>query len=245
VAQDDERTLTETSASTVALSLFFPMYNEQGNIEHAVASALAVLAGVTDRYEVIVVDDGSRDSTGALADRLAAANPHVRAVHHPENRGYGSAVRSGLAAARYPLVVLADGDNQFDLGELSVLLRGLGTSDIVSGYRITPRDPALRRLYAFVYNRVARLLFRIRVRDVNCGFKVYRRALVEQLLPELRSTGALINIEILARARQRGAKVTEVGVHHYARETGQPTGGNPAVIVRAAREMMELWRELR
>ena len=221
------------------------MFNEEGNIEHAVTSALAVLAGVTDQYEVIVVNDGSRDSTGAVADRLAATNPHVRAVHHPENRGYGCAVRSGLAAARYPLVVLADGDNQFDLGELAVLFRGLGTSDIVSGYRITRHDPAFRRLYAFMYNRVARLLFGIPVRDVNCGFKVFRRALVERLLPELRSTGALINVEILARARQRGARVTEVGVHHYGRETGQPTGGNPAVIVRAAREMMELWRELR
>ena len=221
------------------------MYNEQGNIEHAVTSALAVLAGVTDRYEVIVVDDGSRDRTGAVADRLAAANPHVRAVHHPDNRGYGAAVRSGLSAARYPLVVLADGDNQFDLGELAVLLRSLGTCDIVSGYRIDRRDPAVRRLYAFMYNRVARVLFRIPLRDVNCGFKVYRRALVERLLPQLRSTGALINVEILARARKLGATVTEVGVHHYPRDTGQPTGGNPAVIVRAFREMLELWRELR
>lgn len=221
------------------------MYNEQGNIEHAVTSALGVLAGVTDRYEVIVVNDGSRDRTGALADRLAAANSHVRAVHHPENRGYGAAVRSGFAAAQYPLVVLTDGDNQFDLGELSLLLRSLGTADIVSGYRIARHDPALRRLYAFMYNRVARVLFSIPLRDVNCGFKLYRRALVERLLPQLRSTGALINVEMLARARKLGAKVTEVGVHHYARETGQPTGGNPAVILRAAKEMMELWRELR
>jgi glycosyltransferase involved in cell wall biosynthesis len=221
------------------------MYNEEGNIEHAVTSALGVLAGVTDRYEVIVVNDGSRDRTGALADRLAAANSHVRAVHHPENRGYGAAVRSGFAAAQYPLVVLADGDNQFDLGELALLLRSLGTFDIVSGYRIARHDPAVRRLYAFMYNRVARVFFSIPLRDVNCGFKLYRRALVERLLPQLRSTGALINVEMLARARKLGAKVTEVGVHHYARETGQPTGGNPAVILRAAREMMELWRELR
>ena len=221
------------------------MYNEEANIEHAVTSALAVLAGVTDRYEVIVVNDGSRDRTGALADRLAAANAHVRAVHHPENRGYGAAVRSGFAAAQYPLVVLADGDNQFDLGELALLLRTLGTFDIVSGYRIARRDPALRRLYAFMYNRVARVLFSVPLRDVNCGFKLYRHALVERLLPQLRSTGALINVEMLARARKLGAKVTEVGVHHYPRETGQPTGGNPAVILRAAREMMELWRELR
>jgi glycosyltransferase involved in cell wall biosynthesis len=221
------------------------MYNEEGNIEHAVSSALAVLAALTDCYEVIVVNDGGRDRTGAIADRLAAANPCVRVVHHPVNRGYGAALRSGLAAARYPLVVLADGDNQFDLNELPVLLRNVANSDIASGYRIARQDPAFRRLYAFTYNQVARLLFSIRVRDVNCGFKVYRRSLVERLLPQLRSTGALINVEMLARARKLGATVTEVGVHHYPRETGQQTGGNPAVIFRAVREMLELWRELR
>jgi glycosyltransferase involved in cell wall biosynthesis len=221
------------------------MYNEEGNIEQAVTAALAVLARVTDRYEVIVVNDGSSDRTVAIADRLAAANPCVRVVHHPANRGYGAALRSGFGAAKYPLVVLADGDNQFDLGELSVLLRALGPFDIVSGYRITRHDPAVRRLYAFWYNRLARFLFNIPVRDVNCGFKVYRRHLLERLLPQLRSTGALINVEMLARAQKLGATVTEVGVHHYPREAGQPTGGNPRVIVRAFRELLELWRELR
>ncbi len=221
------------------------MYNEEGNIEHAVTSALAVLGGVTDRYEVIVIDDGGRDRTGAIADRLAAEHPRVRVVHHPVNRGYGAALRSGFAAATHPLVVLADGDNQFDLGELSVLLRGLGKFDIVSGYRIARHDPVVRRLYAFMYNRLVRVLFHIPVRDVNCGFKIYRRTLLERLLPQLRSTGALINVEMLARARKLGATVTEVGVHHYPRETGQPTGGNPAVIFRAFRELLELWRELR
>ncbi len=221
------------------------MYNEEGNIEQAVTSALAVLAGVADQYEVIVVDDGGRDRTGAIADRLAAANPHVRVVHHPVNRGYGAALRSGFQAATYPLVVLVDGDNQFDLGELPALLRAINGRDIVSGYRITRHDPAVRRLNAFMYNRMARVLFQIPVRDVNCGFKLYRRDLLERLLPQLRSTGALINVEILARARKLGAAVTEVGVHHYPRETGQPTGGNPAVIVRAFKELLELWRELR
>ena len=237
------------------------MFNEEGNIDQAVTSALAALAGVTDCYEVIVVHDGGRDRTGAIADRMAASNPRVRVIHHPLNRGYGAALRSGFAAARYPLVVFADGDNQFDLGELSVLLRavnGLAPSgverpasseverfDIVSGYRITRHDPAVRRLNAFMYNRLARVLFNIPVRDVNCGFKIYRRDLLARLLPQLRSTGALINVEMLARAHKLGASITEVGVHHFPRETGQQTGGNPAVIVRAFRELLELWRELR
>jgi glycosyltransferase involved in cell wall biosynthesis len=228
-----------------ALSLFFPMYNEEGNIDQAVASALAALATVSDRYEVIVVDDGGRDRTGAIADRLAAANPLVRVVHHSFNRGYGAALRTGFQAATHPLVILADGDNQFDLGELPILVEALEGFDVVSGYRITRRDPLIRRLYAFLYNRLARVLFDIPVRDVNCGFKIYRRDLIERLLPQLRSTGALINVEMLARARKLGATVTEVGVHHYRRETGRPTGGNPAVILRAFRELLRLWRELR
>src|SRR5262245_26316899 len=126
------------------------MYNEEGNIEQTVTSALAVIADVADPYEVIVVDDGARDRTGEIADRLAADNPHVRVVHHPDNRGYGAALRSGFAAAQYPFVVLVDGDNQFDLDELPVLLRALERSDVVSGYRLTHRDPAIRRLYASV-----------------------------------------------------------------------------------------------
>ena len=218
------------------------MHNEEGNIEQAVSSALAVLADLSDSYEVIVVDDGGRDRTGEIADRFAAGNPHVRVVHHPDNRGYGAALRSGFAAAQHPFIVLVDGDNQFDLGELAVLLRALDRGDVVSGYRITSRDPAIRRLSAFMYNRLARTLFHIRVRDVNCGFKIYRRELMQQLLPRLRSTGLLINLEMLARARKLGATVTEVGVHHFPREAGRPTGGHP---FRTMRELFELWRDLR
>jgi len=217
------------------------MYNEEGNIEQAVSSALLVLAELADSYEVIVVDDGGRDRTGEIADRLGAGNAHVRVVHHPDTRGYGAALRSGLAAARYPLVAVVDGGNQFDLGELAILLRALDRGDIVCGYRITQHDPLIRRIYAFMYNRLARVLFHIRIRDVNCGFKIYRRDLLERLLPQLRSSGALINVEMLARARTLGAKVTEVGVHHFPRETGQPTSGNP---FRAIRELLALWREL-
>jgi len=218
------------------------MHNEEGNIEQAVSSALAVLAELADSYEVIVVDDGGHDRTGEIADRLAAGNPRVRVVHHPDNRGYGAALRSGFAAAQYPFVVLVDGGNQFDLGELAILLRALDRGDIVSGYRIAQHDPLIRRLYAFMYNRLARVLFHTPIRDVNCGFKIYRRDLVERLLPELRSSGWLINVEMLARARKRGANVTEVGVHHFPREAGRPTAGHP---FRTMRELFGLWRELR
>jgi glycosyltransferase involved in cell wall biosynthesis len=227
------------------VSLFFPMLNEESNIGRAVESALTVLERLAREGEVIVVNDGSRDQTGAIADRLAAADRRVRVVHQPENRGYGAALRSGFAASSYPLVAFVDGDNQFDIGELGTLIGAMSGADIVSGYRITRRDPPHRRLNAFLYNRLARLLFDIPLRDVNCGFKLYRRELVQRLLPQLRSTGALINVEMLARARQLGARVREVGVRHYPRVSGQPTGANLAVIVRAFRELLTLSRELR
>jgi glycosyltransferase involved in cell wall biosynthesis len=221
------------------------MFNEERNISRAVESALTVLEATGRECEVIVVDDGSRDDTGAIADRLAAADCRVKVVHHPENRGYGAALRSGFAAARYPLVAFVDGDNQFDLGEIRTLLNAINEFDLVSGYRVTRRDPPIRRLNAFLYNRVARTLFDIPLRDVNCGFKMYRRELVQRLLPQLTSTGALINVEMLARARQLGARVTEIGVQHYPRVAGSPTGGNLTVILRAARELIALKRELR
>ena len=230
---------------TEAVSLFFPMLNEEGNIRRAVESALTVLEAVTHHCEVIVVDDGSRDETGAIADRLAASDCRVRVVHHPENRGYGAALRSGFAAARYPLVAFVDGDNQFDLAELAILLDAVDGFDLVSGYRVARQDPAIRRLNAFLYNRLTRALFDIPLRDVNCGFKIYRRELVQRLLPQLETTGALINVEMLARSRKVGARVREVGVNHYPRITGSPTGGNLAVIFRAAHELVALSRVLR
>lgn len=230
---------------TGGVSLFFPMFNEEGNIDQAVAAALRALEHVSPQFEVIIVNDGSRDRTGAIADHLAANDARVRVVHHAGNRGYGAALRSGLEAATHPVVVLADGDNQFDLSELGVLLGLLEEADIVSGYRIARQDPWHRRLYAFLYNRLAQVLFDIPVRDVNCGFKVYQRSFVNRLLPELRSTGALINVEMMARARRHGARVREAGVHHYPRVMGSQTGGNPAVIIRAVRELFALSRELR
>jgi glycosyltransferase involved in cell wall biosynthesis len=221
------------------------MLNEEGNVGKAVESALTVLEATAQDCEVIVVDDGSRDSTGPIADRLAAADCRVKVVHHSENRGYGAALRSGFAAARFPLVALVDGDNQFDIAELPTLLNAIDECDLVSGYRVSRQDPPIRRLNAYFYNRLARTLFDIPLRDINCGFKVYRRELVQRVLPQLESTGALINVEILARARKLGARVKEVGVHHYPRVTGSPTGGHARVILRAARELIALSRELR
>lgn len=237
--------MASANPSVDSLSLFCPMLNEEGNIGRVVESALKAIEAVAREGEVIVVDDGSNDGTGAIADRLSREDSRVRVVHHPQNRGYGAALRSGFAAARHRLVGFVDGDNQFDVGELPILLEAIGRHDVVSGYRIARRDPIRRRLNAAMYNLLMRAMFNIPIRDVNCGFKVYRRDMVVQLLPHLRTTGALINVEMLAHVRKLGGSVGEVGVHHYPRTAGSQTGGNPAVILRAFRELVALARELR
>lgn len=225
------------------LSLFYPMYNEEANIEEAVRRALEILPRYADGFEVILVDDGSRDATGAIADRLSAGDPRLRAVHHGVNRGYGAALQSGIAASRYEWIFYTDGDNQFDLDEIRLLLPAARDADIVSGYRIARRDPWNRRLNARLFNLGMRILFGLRLRDADCAFKLYRRSIFEGL--ELHSNGAMIDAEILARARRKGARIVEVGVHHYPRTAGSQTGARLSVISRAFRELLGLWASLR
>jgi glycosyltransferase involved in cell wall biosynthesis len=225
------------------LSLFYPMYNEEANIEEAVRRALAALPRHADEFEVILVDDGSRDATASIADRLCAADPRVRVVHHEVNRGYGAALRSGIAAARYEWVFYTDGDNQFDLDEIQLLIPLCGSADIVTGYRVSRSDPWNRRANAWTFNLAMRILFGLRLRDVDCAFKLYRRSIFDGI--RLRSDGAMIDAEILARAKRRGARIAEVGVHHFPRTAGSQTGANLSVIFRAFRELFRLWAELR
>ncbi len=224
------------------LSLFYPMYNEEGNIEEAAARALRILPGLARSFEVILVDDGSRDQTGPIADRLAASDPRIRVVHHPRNLGYGAALRSGIRGAREPWIFYTDGDNQFDLGELPQFLALRDRFDLVIGYRRVRSDPFIRRLNAGVYNLAVGLLMGVWVRDVDCAFKLFRGSIFEGM--ELWSNGATIDLEILARARRRGARVHELPVSHYPRLHGRQTGANWRVILRAFRELFRLWTEL-
>lgn len=234
----------QTTEMIDELSLFYPMFNEEENIEEAVSRALAVLPQLARRFEVICVNDGSRDRTGELADRLAAAHPDmVRAVHHPVNRGYGAALKSGIAACRYEWIFYTDGDNQFDLGEIPLLLALREKHEIVTGYRMDRRDPFHRKLNAWAFNLLVRILFGVPCRDVDCAFKIYRSSIFKGMT--LKSEGALIDVEIFARARKNGARIVEVGVHHYPRRFGQQTGAKLSVILRAFRELFRLWGELK
>jgi glycosyltransferase involved in cell wall biosynthesis len=190
-----------------------------------------------------VVDDGSRDGTAAVLERLKPIHPNLRVVRHPVNRGYGAALRSGFAAARYPWVFLEDADNQFDPADVAALLAQAADADIVAGYRKQRRDPLPRRLNAWAFFTLVTILFGRLAKDVNCAFKLMRRDLLERM--DLHSEGALINTEVFVRARQLQARVVEVPIQHYPRTSGRQTGANLRVIVRAFSELLAFKAEMR
>jgi glycosyltransferase involved in cell wall biosynthesis len=226
-----------------SISAFFPAYNEEANVTTMVERLSAVLPQVAEDYEIIVVDDGSQDRTAAIADALAATDPHVRVVHHQQNRGYGGALKSGFAASRNAYVFFTDGDSQFDVGEIANLLPYVPQYDVVIGYRIDRAEGGLRRVNAGAWNWLVHRLFGIPSRDVDCAFKLFDRRVFDVVHPE--AEGAMISTEILARTVRAGFRVTEVGVHHYARRHGTPTGANPLVIARAFYELFKLYRQIR
>jgi glycosyltransferase involved in cell wall biosynthesis len=226
----------------VSISVFFPCYNEEANVANTVNKALAVLDKLGADYEVIIVNDGSVDRTGQIADELAAKNPHIKAVHHPKNRGYGGAVQSGIRASTKEFIFYTDGDGQFDLSEMPPLLPLMEDCDVVACYRLNRQDPWIRKFNAFCWTRLVNFVFGMRIRDVDCGFKLCRRNIFDNML--LCSTGALISAEILARAVRKGYRITQKGVHHYPRTAGVQTGAKLSVIIRAFKELFALRRQI-
>ena len=224
------------------LSYFFPAHNEEANLEGLVEEALATLPGLAGTSEIIIVDDGSKDATPSIADRLAADYPDVvRAVHHPVNLGYGAALRSGFAAARFELMAFTDGDRQFRVADLAGLIARLNAADApdaVVGFRIQRADPLVRTLYARAYRLANRLFFGLRVRDVDCACKVFRRAALDGVRVE--SGGAFFSAELLIKLEAAGRRIAEVGVPHYPRVAGSPTGAKLSVVWRAVRDFWSL-----
>jgi glycosyltransferase involved in cell wall biosynthesis len=234
---------TRPPLQPLSLTITFPCYNEEANVERVTRAAVDVARRLTDDYEVLIVNDGSRDRTGEIADRLAAEIPGVRAVHNQPNRGYGGALSRGFRAASKNWIFYTDGDGQFDLNELPKLLPLLETHDIVSCYRMNRQDPLLRKLNAWAWSTLVNMLFHIGLRDIDCAFKIYPRTFIEQI--EMHSTGALIDTEMLAKARNLGYRIAQLGVRHLPRTAGQQTGANLKVILRAFRELFKLHRQIK
>lgn len=221
-----------------SLSIFFPCYNEIDNLAALTEQSVDVATSITKDYEIIIVDDGSSDGTAELADELASKYENVIAIHHKKNKGYGAALQSGFRAATKELVFYTDGDGQFDISQLPKILPLIETADIVSCYRKNRQDNFLRKINAFCWGIFVRLMLGLWLRDIDCAFKLYKRSIFDNI--EMHSNGALIDAEILTRAKRRGYRIIQSPVAHLPRMYGESTGANISVILRAFKEIFKL-----
>ena len=225
-----------------AISFVLPAYNEEANVTRAIDSVFAVAERLCSSFEIIVVDDGSSDRTSELVTEAAVLHPQVRLVRHARNRGYGEALRTGFLHARKDYVFFTDADNQFDMEELTLLLPWADRVDVVAGFRKNRQDPAMRRLNAWVWNRLVRVLFYVPVRDIDCAFKLFRRTALEDI--DIESVGAMVNTEIMVKLGRTGKTVVEVGVTHLPRTAGTARGAKLTVIARALVEVSRMYGRL-
>lgn len=226
----------------LSISVFFPCYNEQANVKGVVTKALDLLRKLNADFEIIIVNDGSTDQTARIAEEVASEDERVKVVHHSENLGYGAALQSGFRAASKELVFYTDGDGQFDINEMPALLPLMQDYDVVSCYRLNRQDSPVRKFNAWCWTKLVCLLFHMKLRDIDCAFKLYKTKILENV--QMRSTGALIDAEMLGRMTRKGYKVVQSPVHHYPRTGGRQTGANIKVIFRAFKELLKLRKEV-
>lgn len=227
-----------------SLSIFFPVWNEDKNIENVVLAAIPVAQRHAKKWEIIIVDDGSSDKTLEIAKKLSRENKNVRYITHSPNRGYGAALKEGLNNCLYDYVVFTDGDGQFDFSEVGKFIEKIDKSDLVIGYRKIRKDNKIRHILMNLLKIWDFVFFGFHFKDIDCGFKMFSRHALDELLP-LRSEGAMITTEILAKANLKKLKITEVEVTHFSRKFGDQSGANIPVVIRAILESLILWWDIR
>jgi glycosyltransferase involved in cell wall biosynthesis len=229
----------------IGISAALPAYNEEENVAPMIEALDSVLSSVTDDYEIVIVDDGSKDRTSERVLEMKERYPNVRLVQHPVNQGFGAAVHTAFTSAAKEWVFYTDSDRQFRVEEISKLLPLAGEADIVAGYRAPRADPWPRKVFGFGWFALCTLLFGYTTRDIDCAFKLFRREIMDRI--QVDSRGATFSIEFLARSKRAGYKIAEVPVSHLPRPAGSPTGARISVITRAFRELvrfrLKLWRE--
>ncbi|MGE5815721.1 MAG: glycosyltransferase family 2 protein [Acidobacteriota bacterium] len=225
------------------LSVFFPAYNDGGTIASLVIMAVQTARQLTTDFEVIVVNDGSADSTSRILSELAGLYPQVRIVTHEKNRGYGGALRSGFAAASKEVVFYTDGDAQYDPAEMSVLWQRFGSEiDLVNGYKISRSDPLHRVIIGRIYHWTVKILFGLKVRDVDCDFRMLRRSIFERI--QLENNSGVICLEMMKKIQDGGFRIAEMPVHHYHRAYGRSQFFNFRRVFRTGIDVMRLWLAL-
>lgn len=224
------------------MSLFFPVYRDEATVARVAEKALALLSEIAGDYEVIIVDDGSPDKAGEVAEELARRHRQVRVIHHPQNLGYGAALRTGFAAAQYDWICFTDGDDEYEVSDLRKLFRLKDYYDLVITFRYAKRYSGLRIFISFIYNKVLRVLFQTRFRDISCGLRMIRRSVVQEL--ELASTSPFIGAEIAIKTFLKGFRVGEVGVQTFPRALGKGSSTSIPNILATIRDMRRLYKTM-
>lgn len=225
------------------ISVFFPAYNEEENISNTVVKAEEVLKQYAENYEIIVVNDGSTDKTKEVVESLTSSNDRIRLVSHDKNYGYGMAVRTGFKSCNYEWVVFTDSDGQFDFSELPnfISTQRNTNADLVVGFYKDRKVSKVRKLNSFVWQTIVRMLFGLKVKSIDCGFKLFRKSYIDSM--ELESErGAFISTEFLVKAKEKGAKIVEIPATHYEREAGEATGADFNVILNSFKDLYRLKR---
>ncbi len=229
------------------LSVFFPAYNEEKNIRETVEKAVAVLKNLKIEYEVIIVDDGSKDKTGVIADELAAENDHIKVIHHSPNKGYGGALKSGFYNAKYDWITFTDSDGQFDFSEVTNFINKQEESgaDLVIGfYKVRKVGLFTKITTKLFWEPVVLMLFGLRVRDIDCAFKLISKKVIETIPKLEASRGAFISSELLVKSKKAGFKIVEIGITHLERKMGKGTSRNLNVIIKSYTDLFKLWLKL-
>ena len=229
------------------LSVFFPTYNEEEKIKDTIIKAKSVLEELADKWEIIVVNDGSKDRTSEIVGQLTRDDPRIRVITHSPNRGYGASLKSGFYNSRYTWIAFTDSDGQFDFSEITNFFEKQKETgaDLVIGYYKDRKVSFVKKITSKLWELVVLVLFGLGVRDIDCGFKLIRKKVIDRIVPLESERGAFISSELLLKAKKSGFKIVEVGVTHYPRTTGSGTGRNFNVILRSFLDLFKLWIKLR
>ena len=237
------KTNSKDAMLTNGISAIFPAFNDAGTIPSMILTALIALRQVTEDYEIIVTNDGSSDYTSAILDEMKMRYPELRVIHHAENQGYGAALRSGFSAATKEWIFYTDGDGQYNPLELVNLVARLEDGiDIVNGYKISRSDPLVRKIIGGFYNQLVKWLFGIRLRDVDCDFRLIRRSLFDKISFE--SNTGTIPLEMVKKFEDAGCTFAEIPVQHYFRQYGKSQFFNWDRLLRTGVHLVQLWWKL-
>lgn len=226
-----------------SLSIFFPAFNEEENIKIALKYALDIGPKVAKKFEILVIDDGSKDKTAEVVKQYAKKYRNIKLIQHKVNMGYGAALKTGFYNSKYDFIAYMDSDNQFDFRDLKKLVENISGYDIVVGYRLKRADSFIRVLNGKLWNFLCSMLLNLKIKDIDCGFKLIKKEVINDI-PKLESNGATISAELLVKARKKGFKINQVGLEHLPRTLGNATGGNPLHIFRAFHDLFQLLPKL-